>query len=235
MTATLSITAIDFTALGLVPAQGRWFEFRRVLPEIGEGVESTEPWKVRIDAEGHATTQLPDGSETNGLWIRSNVDGWLRISVGAYPETVTLAELVLEHQVDAGTLEPLVPLPPSTQEVLAQAAAAAESAGEGAAGSASSATAAASSATAASSSATASAGSATAAAGSASSAADSASSADGSASSAATSASSASAAAAAGASSADEAADSAADAAASAEIAGATNRATAYAAASMRM
>jgi hypothetical protein len=143
----LTIGADDFDSGGLTPARA-WFDFSLFSIEVGSGrVVSTLTWRVFLDGDGDAQTELPAAVAGSAVEIASNLAGWSTVLVGGYPGgTITLTDLITDFGVARGTLVPLVPSPPSVQEVLGQAADAAAAASSSAAGAADSETAAASSA-----------------------------------------------------------------------------------------
>lgn len=129
--AVLTATIDDFTSLGATPAHRSMLRFRTDRFDPNTGL-SARQWDVPVDETGELTTGLPNLSPGVLLLLSSaqTIPGFpLSVAVTGYPSSITLTELLtatnpdgtLKYVVDPASQEPLVPLPPSASDILAQA------------------------------------------------------------------------------------------------------------------
>ncbi|TXK17416.1 hypothetical protein [Homoserinibacter sp. GY 40078] len=89
-------------------------------PIVSDGARGAH---VTADEVVYELAPTPPGNAA-GLTVRPGAETHLWWFAIPDVEVITVGELIDLHQVDPDTLEPLVPLPPSAQEVLAEAASA---------------------------------------------------------------------------------------------------------------
>lgn len=111
---TLTLGVDDWQTLGAEPVCGGLVEFEPVRAQLGgERALAARPWRVRLDAEGSASVELPPLDDGNGVGFRPQFRGLPAFTFTGYgaADTITLAEAYSVYRVDPATLEPSPPAP----------------------------------------------------------------------------------------------------------------------------
>lgn len=122
---TITIGFDDWTAIGVTPAAG-YVTVEPAEPIMGDNgrVVATAGARVVLDQNGAATLVRDPTVTGEGVKLVFNVHGFPALPYYvAIPDqdSVTLVDLLQNHQLDPSTLTPMIPVPPSAQDVLAAA------------------------------------------------------------------------------------------------------------------